>query len=533
MICLCLTAPTLKENEALLQHYRLHIGIFELRADRLNEDERPYIAAWVSKMARLHDIRGILTVRLSEDGGAWTEGIHARNEFMDDLISEASNAFRWVDLEARHSLNTLAEHAREKGLKIIRSAHDFKGVLGHDQPERSGSEGVRNRGKRIAAYIRSLMHAEDDIPKYAAMCNSAADLSALFSACVTLRSDGKPFILLGMGNIGQPTRILAKKLGSLVCYASAAPNVFQAELAAPGQIDPETLNTLYGYEQIGPQTLVYGVVGNPVMHSKSPEFHNPRLRASGLDATYLRFNVDDLSDFRVGAEILKMPGFSITIPHKEDARTWASERDEAVDQIGAANTLVRSGDHWRAANTDAPGFWQPLAAALEKAGLKPADMTAIVVGAGGAARAVVWALLDAGCAVIITNRTASRAKDLASWFQAQDFNRISSVTMTSAGLAFMKAVAPQDLLVINTTSVGMAQGKSEGKDALPDYAFRGGEWVYDIVYTPEWTPFLQRAKDSGCHCMNGSGMFELQASIQSEMFVKAGNELTKASFRLV
>jgi 3-dehydroquinate dehydratase/shikimate dehydrogenase len=314
-----------------------------------------------------------------------------------------------------------------------------------------------------------------------------------------------PRVIFGMGEVGFPTQVLASKLGSAWCYASPT-----AEAVAPAQVATPALEEVYRFRSIGPGTQVFGVIGNPVMHSRSPSIHNRGFTALGIDAVYLPFHVPDLQEFWKVADSLGIRGLSVTVPHKTAVLGFGVEGDADVRAIGACNTLTRasSSGPWTGANTDMEGFLAPLRQAF--GGKIPAGLRATVIGAGGAARSVVAALASVEARVLVLNRTVDSARRLAEAFQA-DF----------AGLDAAGAQAgaqPADL-VVQTTSAGMAP--QQGVDPAPGLRFTGREIVYELVYAPSRTPIVLRASAAGCRVIRGWQMLLAQARRQFLLFTGA------------
>jgi 3-dehydroquinate dehydratase/shikimate dehydrogenase len=322
----------------------------------------------------------------------------------------------------------------------------------------------------------------------------------------------KEKILLAMGPFGLPSRILTAKTGSILSFCSPAD-----ESAAPGHLSPEELSGLYRYAQIRAETPVFAVIGNPIMHSRSPAYHNPRFSEEDIEAVYVPVPVDDVDAFFQTAELIGMRGLSVTIPHKQAVIPYTVEREEAVERLSACNTLIRRSGGWYGCNTDVEGFLTPLWARLgtgnESDGF--AGKKACVIGAGGAARAVVYALLLQGVRLCILNRSLEKAQGL-----AEDFGdigpEIRSGTMDERGLKLMRSHSD---LIVQTTSVGMHP--DIGADPMPAYSFTGNEIVYDIVYNPEITRFLSRAREAGSEVISGMEMFDNQARLQYQLFREA------------
>jgi len=488
VIALSCTGKTIDENIRNIEHYRKYLGIVELRVDFLDLAERSRIEDFPSKAG----LPAILTYRKPEDGGVAPEIDEALR--FDILKIGLRGGYSYLDIEddaLPEYVDGLCMEAEKNGTKVIKSFHDFGGV-----PE--------NLYDRMEAAAQSGRF----IPKAAVMPKGTADMLKIIevSRRLTDEAAGRAaaadgFILLGMGIYGFPTRILAKALGSMLTFTSPA-----GASAAPGHVTPLDLAD-YGYELISRKSRIYGIIGNPVMHSRSPHLHNSGYRKQGIDAVYLPFETSDPKLILENADMLNLGGLSVTIPHKQSVISLADSIDESAEEIGACNTLVnRGGDEgWAAFNTDWLGFLKPLE------GEPLEGKAALVIGAGGAARAVVYALVKRGMKVTIINRTAAKAEKLAADFGCRGGGIDSALC----------AVNPS--LVVQTTSVGM--NPEPDADPLPGFEFSGSEIVYDLIYTPEKTLFLSRAETAGCRIINGYPMLVSQAEEQFLLFTGC-----KASF---
>ncbi|GGE20348.1 shikimate dehydrogenase [Gemmobacter megaterium] len=244
-----------------------------------------------------------------------------------------------------------------------------------------------------------------------------------------------------------------------------------------------------------------GVIGSPIAHSRSPALHGYWLRRYGIVGHYIPMEVSS-ADLATALQMLPKLGFvgcNVTIPHKEAMIGLADIVTDRAALIGAANTLIfRKDGKLHADNTDGIGFLNNLK--QEAPHWLPSAGPAAVFGAGGAARAVVSALLDAGVPEVrIANRTRPRADSLRADFGA----RVQVVDWTQGG-----GMLDDAMTVVNTTSLGMV-GKSEFRislDALNPHAL-----VTDIVYNPLETPFLRAAREAGCTTVDGLGMLLHQA----------------------
>jgi shikimate dehydrogenase len=247
------------------------------------------------------------------------------------------------------------------------------------------------------------------------------------------------------------------------------------------------------------------VIGWPVAHSVSPAMHNAAFRALGLNWRYLALPVDprDLSAAVAGLRALRFAGFNVTIPHKVAMLPLMDELSEEAVAIGAVNTVVISDGRMAGHNTDAYGFL----ATLEASGFAPAGRRALVMGAGGAARAVVYALARAGMAVSLWNRTPERAASLVADLAPYLAGR-SVVALPRDTALLADALRKADLLV-NATSVGM-KGGPPGSPLPAGLHLRPGMTVFDLIYSPPLTPLLRQAQAARARPVGGLGMLVRQ-----------------------
>jgi 3-dehydroquinate dehydratase / shikimate dehydrogenase len=496
MICLSTTHSTVDEAIDALRRNAAWLDLVELRADFLPESERQRIGEFpgLAVKALGRPVPIICTLRRRRDGGHYDGSEAERLRFLGAVISEAApkSGFDFLDLE-----EDLLEDPEAQRLvstfpgRIIRSFHDTVGT-----PENLPS-----------LYSRLSTHP-NEIPKLAVRVSGSQDVHRVIELMV--RTVGRPRIILGMGEFGFPTRILGKRLGCFLSYTSDldAPGTIEA---APGHLSPRVLSETFSYPRIDTDTKLFGIIGNPVLHSKSPAYHTGAFRDAGLNGAYLPFPADDLDVFFQTAELIELQGLSVTIPHKEAVRRYLTSEDPEVAGAGACNTVIRGSNGWRGTNTDVPGFLEPLVETLRSVRGKPnlRGLRVTVLGAGGAARGAVYALTGAGADVLILNRTVAKAELL-----ARDIGGTIAVAgMDSEGIA--RSEGYRDV-VVQTTSVGMTPNTDE--DPLPEFRFDGSEIVYDLVYTPPETKFLGRAKEAGCVILSGVAMFRRQAELQQELF---------------
>ena len=451
-----------------MRRYRGLVDLVELRVDLLH----PSQWSGISRFPLQCPLPALCTIRRTRDGGSWPAPEAARRRL---LQVAAAARYRYLDLEADLPIGQVPVPPR--GPRVIRSLHDPRGTPSH-----------------LGSLLRGLARGAQEIPKLAVTPRGVGDLARIVAAAHAVAA---PRIVLGMGDYGVPSRLLAARLGSWLTFASAG-----RRSAAPGQLDPLTMQRRYRFHSLRGDTPVYGLIGNPVAHSRSPEVHNRGLAAVGVAGVYVPFRVDAVAEFLELAPSLGVRGLSVTIPHKETVMPLLARTDPSVRGAGACNTLVRERGGWAGYNTDAAGFLAPLQAELAAGRIRRAT----VVGAGGAARAIVWALRGVGVEVLIANRSLPRAQRLAAEMGA------AAVALTAVDLA--ARVADYGDLIVQATSVGMhAAG-----DPIAGVPLAGDEIVYDIVYTPPNTPLLRRARAAGCQVIPGGEMLLGQAYEQFRLF---------------
>lgn len=251
-----------------------------------------------------------------------------------------------------------------------------------------------------------------------------------------------------------------------------------------------------------------GIFGYPLHHSLSPLFQQAALDAMGIDAKFEGWPTPP-EKFAEAVEGLRADdylGCCITQPHKEAALELVDELDPDAEAIGAVNTIVNTNGRLKGYNTDAPGFIRGL---RESTGLEPEGKSALVLGAGGAARGIVYALREAGVTrMAIANRTEERAQVLANDMSRARF-RPDAMSLNVDKLA---NVAPYADLIVNATSMGMRDGSAMKESPIPPELISGNSVCYDAVYVPPMTPFLEAAEDAGATIAGGLSMLIYQGA---------------------
>ncbi|HEX8068684.1 MAG TPA: shikimate dehydrogenase [Pyrinomonadaceae bacterium] len=370
---------------------------------------------------------------------------------------------------------------------LICSHHDFAGIPAD-----------------LAALYERMTRTPARVCKLAVAAHDATDCLALFQLLARARREGRAVVVVGMGAAGLATRVLAPAHGALLTYGALDAD----HATAPGQLAAQTLRDLYRVHALDARTAVYGLLGRPVAHSLSPHLHNAAFAARALNAVYVPFDVGDAPAFirrlahpRTRELDLNIRGLSVTAPHKQAVIPLLDSVDDAAREVGAVNTIVFDGDALRGHNTDAAAALAPLAAALELRGARVA-----LLGAGGAARAVLWALRRAGAHTTVFARDEARARPVAAQFDAA-----TSALHTTARFAGFD-------LVINATPLG-TRGHAEDQTPADASQLRGPRAAYDLVYNPADTRFMREARAAGCaHVAGGFEMLVAQAAAQFELW---------------
>ncbi len=260
-------------------------------------------------------------------------------------------------------------------------------------------------------------------------------------------------------------------------------------------------------------TKLCGVIGDPVKHTLSPVMHNRAIAELGIDYAYLAFNVktSNLGASIEGMRALGIRGLNVTIPHKVAVVQFLDELDPLARDIGAVNTIVNDEGKLKGYNTDAAGFLQ----SLDAAGFEPMGKKVVLLGAGGAARAMGFALAQAGSLITILNRKPTLPQAV---ILSNNLERTcgSKVTVMELNATNLKTVMAEAELLVNATSAGMEPAVDE--TAVPTDLLKPGITVFDVVYTPYETRLLKEAAARGCQVISGLEMLVSQAALALELW---------------
>jgi 3-dehydroquinate dehydratase/shikimate dehydrogenase len=465
MICATITARTNRDARADLLLAAAAADLAELRLDFLAE--KPDLRLLLED----RPCRVIVTNRAARQGGSFGGSEAERIAPLREAVQLGAD---YVDLE----YDAIGRLGDRLGTRIIASYHDFEKTPGD-----------------LRGVARMLLGTGADVIKIATYVN---DITETFRLCQMAFDIGVPKIVVGMGPKGLPTRVLTRKFGGLLTYAALRGGAG----SAPGQLTAAELRDAYNFDSTGPDTPVYGVIGNPIMHSVSPHIHNAAFRHLGMNAVYVPFEVDALAPFFAGVHCLDPAGFSVTIPHKEEALRLVDEADDISHKIGAVNTVAVRDNRLVGANTD----WLAAVNAVKQALAEDetlAGRRVLLLGAGGAARAIAYGLAREKALVLIANRTRERAERLAAETGAQ------VIRWDDRGAVDCEAI-------VNSTSIGMYPDL--GSTPMPADSLRQGCVVFDAVYNPRRTRLIEEAAAAGCRVVEGIEMFVEQAVAQFQFW---------------
>lgn len=445
--------------------------VVEFRLDCLDPSELPHA------MARIESLSGpvILTLRPSEQGGYRHLTRTERHDFWTTRAVRGDAV--WWDVES-----DLVREVSPDWSRTIVSHHDFSGVPAD-----------------LNEIYERLAQTPARIVKIAVRAKDVVDCIPVFQLIERARNEQREIIAIAMGNAGIATRILGPARGSFLTYAS----LDHDKATAPGQVNARNLRSLYQIDAIDDETSICGLVGQPTLHSVSPHMHNAAFAHEGVNGVYLPFETGDVGSFLKGMVHPRsrelswnLRGLSITAPHKQRVMEFLDWVDPEAKQIAAVNTVVVEHDRLLGYNTDAAGFIEPLRRRLGQL----RDKQVAIIGAGGAARAAVWALVREQARVTLFVRDVSKAARL--------FD-VPCRPLSSASFGEFD-------VVVNTTPLG--SGDHTGQTPASASQLRGAGWVYDLVYNPRETKLLSEAREAGCQTLGGLEMLVAQARIQFELW---------------
>jgi len=447
--------------------FREGADLVEVRLDHLRIPR--FDAMTLSKVREAVRGPAIATLRSSEEGGRSRLRGGAREKALRAVLGAG---FEYVDLELQRDGRLLGElRRRERKPSVIASFHFGRPAAAKDVEK---------------ALTRACKAG--DFGKVAMPCEDAGQALMLASLGLRHSAAGDSFVLIGMGDQGQLTRVCARQMGSSMVYCS-----LKGKPAAPGQLDIGSQSSLDNKDR-----FILGLLGHPVHHSVSKPMQEAALHGAGLAGTYLNL---DLPPEALGRDTLKtfrrlgFSGINVTIPHKQKVHALCDHLDPEAVSTGAVNTVKFEGTHIHGKNTDIIGFMK----AIEPKTHIGSDTEALVVGAGGAARAAALGLARAGAHVTVAARDPKKGARMA--------KEMGIEAMTTEALRRTKKTFH---VVVNCTPLG-TDGVG-GAAPVPARLFKHGVVFFDMVYNPRVTRSMRFAAARKAKALGGLDMLVNQGA---------------------
>lgn len=506
-ICVSVCAKTADEMIAKIKQAEEFADVIEVRFDCLRKDQ---ISNFESEILNLiNDVHILATFRSAEQGGKTTASVPERKEF-------------WRSIRGKYWGGDFEEDVFDVSNGFsnrIISQHDFVG----DSAD-------------LDVTYEKLADSDAGIIKLAVTANDITDCLPAWKLIERATAENQKIIPIGMGDAGKWTRILGLAHGAFMTYASLE----SGDETAPGQVTARDLVEVYRVKGLDKNTQVFGVIGDPIAQSLSPYMHNPAFADRGVNAVFISLLVKDLDEFirrMVKPETreveLNFGGFSVTMPHKQAIMRHLDVIDPTANAIGAVNTVKITDGKLTGYNTDAHGFITPLKAKFGD--VKNARVA--VFGAGGAARACVYALKQEGSDVTVFARDAAKGAAFANQFRVK-FSEISNskseISKSESEISDLKfeisndqspktedqrpktALSDFDILV-DATPLGM-KGPYENDSLFEADELAGLKFVYDLVARTTDTPLIAEAKKAGIPAIGGLDMLIAQGCKQFEIW---------------
>ena len=471
-VCLALSGSKVEDMIQTAESMARENSFIEFRLDSLKQP-----AAALQKIDRFLEthqyVTAIATCRRAAAGGRFKGSPTSE---LAVLIKAAAAGCQLVDLELQSAVKLKPEalaRLRERTALIL-SFHDFKAT------------------GDLQRTLEKMLKIPADFYKLVTTATTLSDNVSVMKF-LQQRSAGHALVGLCMGEQGIISRVLGVRAGSAFTFAAVSSD----QRTAPGQISVHELRDIYRIEHVDAATRVYGVAGDPIQHSLSPVIMNAAMRRENVNAVFLALHAKNLKDLIHCVREIPIHGLSITMPYKEAILRFLDNTDVHTSKVGACNTVVRGQDgKLYGFNTDVAGVVRPLEQRISLQGAK-----ALVVGAGGAARAAVFGLKERGAEVWILNRSSVPAQKLARQARARVMKR-----------AELRKVSFD--VLINATPVGLGNNR----DCILKEDEIQARIVFDMVYDPVETRLLQIARSKGLNVIPGLEMFVHQAARQFEIW---------------
>jgi len=485
---ICVTIACGSHTRMTTEHERLAeegIKMVELRLDFLRREPD------LNRLIPSRPTATVVTVRRQQDGGLWKESEEKRLTLLRTAIALEPE---FVDLEV-----DIADQVPPFGkTRRIISYHNMETMPENLVKLHQEMSAKKPYFIKIAVTPKSV----EEMYRFLHFVQQKNDEEKKLRGEQAVRVVG-----ICMGELGKAARILSKRFSMPYTYATFS----EDRVIAPGMLVYKDLLELYHYEQINHETAVFGIIGNPIGHSLSPLVHNRAFLEQNVNAVYVPFQINDTSV----AELIRLApefglnGISVTIPHKVAVMNHLTKMDPAVERIGACNTVVFRHGERLGYNTDYIAAINAIEIARggnildDESILK--NKRALVLGAGGAGKALAYGLVQRGAMVTVTDVDAERAVDLSRHLGCEYERWDMRETI-------------QPMILVNCTPLGMHPNVDE--TPYPKSALQSHMLVFDAVYNPEHTMLIKSAQEKGCKVVTGVEMFVGQACYQFKLFTE-------------
>lgn len=463
MICVSVAPKNMKEaRELLLKAGRLADvveirieSIADLNIDELLKQPRPEVIITNRSPQKYSEIDWVSLLYRAIEAGA-----------------------EYVDIEIRAGKMVISDLMR------FAVKHDTQLIISHHHFSKTPTN-------IFSPYLR-MKKLRPHIVKHVSYANDICDNVRIFNLLETAKKEHHRLSCFSMGKKGEISRILAPRFNGYITYCSLE----EGAETAQGQISVNKLLNVFNYRSINEQTKIFGLVGNPVSHSRGIYVHNEFFKKNNLNAVYVNFLVDDFEKyFRAFSQYIQ--GISITIPHKESTAKFLKELSPEAKATKSVNTIIKTNDLFTGYNTDT-------LAAIKIFMKKLKNKSVAVLGTGGTARSAIYAAKSTGAIVTVFGRNLKKAKRLSREFDCG-----------FASLDEIGKIKKMDV-IINTTPVGMAPDIYSSP--IHKEILNKNMLVVDFVYTPSITKLLKDARTCGCEIIPGIKIFKVQAKLQQELF---------------
>lgn len=476
MICVPIVGPSADLARDQLRKAAKSADLAEIRLDLINQSDFEEVL----KLVEGAPLPLVLTMRHQSHGGSYEGNGRERIELFQRLLSLHPD---YLDIEAdAYEAQKLIVKEKNNRTKLIFSYHNF---------EETPSD--------LEAIYKEIKAQGPDLIKIACYANSSLDTLRMMQFVKGKLKEGQKIIGLCMGEKGLPTRTLSPITGNAWTFAS----LDEETESVAHQSRLEDLLGIYRYRKLNVFSKLCALIGNPVNKSVGHIFHNEAFQDLSINAVYEKIQLEssELSEFFERARELPFRGLSVTMPLKEEVMPYLDVIDSKAQSIGAVNTISFRKGKLYGHNTDGVGALEAIEKRLPIAGMKM-----MVIGAGGASKAIVYEAVSKGADVCILNRNEDKALALASRYGCR-----------SASIKQQSEILREGIdVLINCTSLGMSPQLEETPVEQAD--LQANTLVMDIISNPRETRLLREAKVAGCQVVEGMEMFENQANAQLKLF---------------